>query len=346
MDYLEEKMEKKIINYLTGKATPEEIDELVRWVDESAENRRFYEQTRNIWEISNPAFEVAEDDMERAQKRLLRSIDDSKDWYIMFRLYWQRAAAILILPLIAYSIYQYNKISDYNEATITEQEILIPYGTHSSLNLPDGSIAWLNAGSRIKFPTLFKKGERVVEISGEAYFHVKADKKNPFIVKTDMVEVTATGTEFNVEAYNNEHTAVTMLNGAVKVNRLNDRENSINLEAGTRILYDKNGELSHMMSDEDPYKWCAWKDGNLIFKDDSLAYILKKIGRSYNVEIEINDPTLRNQLYRARFENESLSVILDLIKMTAPIEYRIESAKNSGIRDNKYERKRIEIYRR
>ena len=346
MENIEEMIESKIINYLTGNATPEEIEELVKWVNESPDHMRVYEQIRNIWEVSHPAFDVTDEDEERAQKMLLSDISDNIGWIKRIGTYWQHVAAILILPLIAYSIYQHKKINDYNLTGITQQEIIIPYGTHSSLNLPDGSIAWLNAGSRIKFPTLFKKGERIVEISGEAYFHVKADKKSPFVVKTEMLDITATGTEFNVEAYKDEHTAVTMVKGVVAVNKKGDKENKIDIPVGGRVLYDKNGNLSHIMSDEDPYKWCAWKDGNLIFRDDSLSYILKKIGRSYNVDIAIKDPTLGHQLYRARFENESLSVILDLMKMTAPIEYKIESAKNSGIRDKKYERKRIEIYRK
>ena len=104
------------------------------------------------------------------------------------------------------------------------------------MNLPDGSIVWLNSGGELKYPTKFKAGE--YSVAGEAFFvspalqqfffgmfRSRSDKKNPFIVYTEDMEVKATGTAFNVEGYSNDTiNAVTMVNGVVEV-ELDRRKN-------------------------------------------------------------------------------------------------------------------------
>ena len=87
---------------------------------------------------------------------------------------------------------------DHQAPLIAFNEVTAPYGTVSTLTLPDSSKVWLNAGSTLKYPTAFTSNVREVEMSGEAYFEVHADKKHPFIVSTGDLKVTATGTAFNV----------------------------------------------------------------------------------------------------------------------------------------------------
>ena len=87
---------------------------------------------------------------------------------------------------------------DHQEPLIAYNEVTAPYGMVSSLTLPDSSKVWLNAGSTLKYPTAFTSNVREVEMSGEAYFEVHADKEHPFIVNTGDLKVTATGTAFNI----------------------------------------------------------------------------------------------------------------------------------------------------
>ena len=133
------------------------------------------------------------------------------------------------------------------------------------MNLPDGSIVWLNSGGELKYPTKFKAGERSVYLNGEAFFEVRSDKKNPFIVYTEDMEVKATGTAFNVEGYSNDTiNAVTMVNGVVEV-ELDRSKERLNLKPGQRINYNTKRQ-NYRVEEVDTYKWCAWKDGKLIFR--------------------------------------------------------------------------------
>lgn len=341
MEYSVEQIEKWIVAYLSGAATENEIEALTAWVEESPENRRQYEQFKNLWQEAYPSLALTDEDVEKAHQRVMEKLD-AKSWMQLALEYWQRAAAILLLPLLSLSIYLYYIPGKLPEGKVSYQEIYIPFGTHSRIDLPDGSTAWLNAGTRLKFPSTFKKGERLVTLSGEAFFEVKADKENPFIVRTDLIDVKATGTAFDVEAYDHEPVAVTMVSGKVDINLAN-RAESIPLQPGERISYNKKDTIYHIIR-TDPYKWCAWKDGSLVFKDDSLGYIFKKIGRRFNVDIILKDPQIGSQPYRVAFEEEALSVILDLMKLTAPIDYKMKTQTKTF--DDRFEKKQIEVYSR
>ena len=190
-------------------------------------------------------------------------------WYeSRFIRYWQYAAAILLLPLVVFSSYLFisNQRTEYSQ--VAYQEVFAPYGTHSRVNLPDGSLVWLNAGSSLKYPTVFDWDKRQVELSGEAYFEVESDPEHPFIVQTDGVEVSAVGTAFNVEAYRNDSiVAVTMAIGKVNVSL--GKQRVFSLVSGERMGYNVNTS-SCRIEQIDPYKWYAWKDGALVFRNDPL----------------------------------------------------------------------------
>ena len=169
------------------------------------------------------------------------------------------------------------------------------------MNLPDGSIVWLNSGGELKYPTKFKAGERSVYLNGEAFFEVHSDKKNPFIVYTEDMEVKATGTAFNVEGYSNDTiNAVTMVNGVVEV-ELDRSKERLNLKPGQRINYNTKRQ-NYRVEEVDTYKWCAWKDGKLIFRDEPLDDVFRKIGQVYNADIVVMDKDLAKHMYRATFQ--------------------------------------------
>lgn len=252
----------------------------------------------------------------------------------------QRVAAILILPSLLMIAWLLMK-----DTTLVQeeayQEVFSSFGSRSKLDLPDGSTVWLNAGTRIKFPIQFLQPSRKVFIEGEAYFEIESDKEHPFIVVTDELEVVATGTKFNVEAYKKDTSvAVTLLDGIVDVSI--DEKSFLNMQPSQRVSYSKNSK-TYQLSNTETYKWVAWKDGVLAFRDDRLDYIFKKIGLMYNIDIEVKDASIASYLFRATFDDESLDNILHLLQMSAPIRYvhtkRTQNA--SGI----YSKEKIEVYK-
>ena len=258
---------------------------------------------------------------------------------LSFLHYWQQVAAILLLPLLILSAYLYFKPA--SQIAETYQELFTPYGTWSVVNLPDGSKVWLNAGSSLKYPTQFNDKQRVVSMQGEAYFEVESDKKHPFIVKTKQLTVEATGTAFNVNAYAPDHVAaVTLVKGKVAVTL--DQKKTISLSPGEKIDYNLATSL-YNVNKTNTYKWCSWKDGILIFRDDPLEYVFKRLGQTYNVEFILKDAELGKYSYKATFEGESLNEILRLLEMSAPI--RCKEVSNRNTNNEKFEKQRIEVSR-
>ena len=252
-----------------------------------------------------------------------------------------RYAAFLTIPLLLSSLilgYLYWGATDTEEKYA---EVMAATGSVIRYELPDHSVVWLNSGSTLRYPTVFKKDNRNVELKGEAYFEVESDKEHPFIVKTKQLTVEATGTAFNVNAYAPDHVAaVTLVKGKVAVTL--DQKKTISLSPGEKIDYNLATSL-YNVNKTNTYKWCSWKDGILIFRDDPLEYVFKRLGQTYNVEFILKDAELGKYSYKATFEGESLNEILRLLEMSAPIRCKEVSNRNSN--NEKFEKQRIEVSR-
>lgn len=331
-----------IMRYFSGEITEEEKETLLQWLQQDPANWQYYNELRNIWQVSAPAFLPEEIDVDKAHAAVLKRLGSGKWYQSTWILYWQRIAAVLLLPLILLSLFLLTREEQPAQyAEIAYQEVFAPYGTRTRVNLADGSEVWLNAGSTLKYPVLFEGKERVVHLTGEAFFEVQSDKENPFIVETEKVKVRATGTAFNVEAYKKDSLVfVTMLKGNIDV--WIGSNQSFAMAPGERMEYNRNEAKCEIIK-TDTYRWCAWKDGFLMFRDDPLEYVFKKIGQTFNVDITVRDTSIAKQLYRATFEDESLDEILRLLKLSAPIQYkRYERNKTSN---DQFDRLKIDVFK-
>lgn len=341
-------LEKVILRYLSKEATPEEIKYIKVWLKES-DNRKIFTQKKSVWDATNPSFYPDSISLDKAYKNIRPEIKANKHKIRSkksFIHYWQQVSAILILPLLLGGIYlllvKNNSISQIQEIT-SYQEIFSPYGTRSIVYLPDSSKVWLNAGGYLKYPLHFRNNNRKVYLIGEAYFKVKSDKKNPFIVETSNMSIKATGTEFNVEAFKKDTiAAVTLTNGIVDIALLNNKKTKLQLSPNERISYNKESS-SYEIRQTDPYKWYSWKDGVLAFRNDPLEYVFKRLGYMYNIDFIIKDKEISQYVYRATFEGESLDQILKLLEISAPISYRRVGIRKDS--DNFYQRQRIEVFK-
>lgn len=337
----EEKIVRLIVKLFSGNINPKEKDEIDAWIMESPENKRSFQELQNLWQITHPAFAPESIDEKAAEREFMEQVKERKLIHSALFVWWQRVAAILIIPVITLAGYLlYNESFRTDAKDIAYQEVTSPFGMSSKIDLPDGTTVWLNSGSKLKFPVIFQTYERNVYLSGEAYFTVKSDKNHPFIVTTDKLAVRATGTQFNVEAYSADSiTAVTLVEGVVNVN-IGKTVNET-LKPNQRIVL--NSKLNtYSKADTNGQHWGVWKDGVLAFRDQSLEDVFKRLGRTFNIDIKVRDTIVARQLYRATFEEESLDEILRLLKMSAPIKYkRTERTKQS---DNIYNKVQIEVY--
>lgn len=226
-----------------------------------------------------------------------------------------RIAAVLVIGLLISTIFFFQKST--NDQSVAEmQTVSTPFGAKTSLKLPDGSLVWLNSGSSISYISSFEK-TRGVSLKGEAFFEV-AKKDQTFIVSTEFGDVEVKGTSFNVAAYAGENFQATLLTGIVKVKeKLTGRE--VSIEPGQQVgIYGTDLKVDNV----DPEMFSSWKDGKLIFRNEYLPTVTKRLERWYNVKIELsNDKRLSEISYTGVIEMESFSEVLQLLKVTAPIDY-------------------------
>ncbi len=160
--------------------------------------------------------------------------------------------------------------------------VVVPKGRDFNVTLPDGSSVWLNTESALEFPTTFAGGERRVAISGEAFFEVVSDKENPFIVMANDMEVTATGTQFNVRAYHDEETHyTTLIEGVVTVTA---EEASTHMAPNQQATWQKGG-AGIVIGEANIANIMAKKNGYFAFHEQDIKSIMKEISRWYDVEV-------------------------------------------------------------
>lgn len=226
-----------------------------------------------------------------------------------------RIAAILAIGLLISTVFFFQK-STKDQSFAEMQTVSTPYGAKTSLKLPDGSLVWLNSGSSISFISNFEK-TRIVSLKGEAFFEVEK-KDQPFIVSTAFGDVEVKGTSFNVSAFDGEKFQTTLLTGIVHVKeKQTGKEVSILPGQQAGIL---GSDLKVENVDTDMF--LSWKDGKLIFRNEYLPSVTKRLERWYNVKIELaGDKRLSEISYTGVIEMESFSEVLQLLKVTAPIDY-------------------------
>lgn len=163
--------------------------------------------------------------------------------------------------------------------------IATPKGRQFRLLLGDGTKVWLNAASSLRYPTVFTGNERVVEITGEAYFEVAKNAKMPFHVKiNNETEIVVLGTHFNVNSYQNEASInTTLLEGSVRV--INGKESALltNGQQAQSSLLVKN--KIKVVSNVNVERIMAWKNGVFDFQDATLGEVMRQLERWYNIEV-------------------------------------------------------------
>ncbi|RQO74465.1 iron dicitrate transport regulator FecR [Pedobacter sp. KBW06] len=197
-------------------------------------------------------------------------------------------------------------------------------GQTYSVSLSDGTKVWLNAGSKLDFPVVFaKKGQRIVELSGEAYFQVAKDNSRPFLVRSNAQQVIVLGTHFNVSAYKNEKLMkTTLLEGSVKILA---GEHARMLKPGEQArISDQHMEI---IENIDLDEVVAWKNGYFKF-NENLEEIMNKISRWYNVDVEYQikpDPRL---VFSGRISRKrNVSGILKMLEYNGDVHFKIEGRK-------------------
>lgn len=322
MEEKKERLSEIMAKYLAGEASTEETADLIAWIEADRRHAREFSRLVDFDWAACPPFDPDGIRVQTVCERMLSQLKREERRMRRMRLVrrLERVAAVLFLPVAVAMLVLFLNGPAAESASETWQTVTTPFRTHSQLELPDGSKVWLNGGSTLRYPLAFKPGRRAVSLTGEAYFEVESDAENPFVVHTKNVAVTATGTAFNVDAFRNDDViSVTMVRGIVDVDMQGTRRR---IAPGERICYD-NRVGTYTVDRTDPDKWCAWRNGEIIFENDRLEYVFHRLGQLYNVEFTVCDPSVNRYVYHAVFTDETLPEILEMLKISAPIRYEM-----------------------
>ena len=247
--------------YFRGETTEKEENQIVEWTESSAENKERFLKERMLFDIT------------------LFS-DDSK-------IQRKPKGHLYLYPLIAIAamlaiVFVMDLPHMHKPKQQLSQTIRIPAGQRAQMDLPDGSIVWLNSQTTLTYDENFGKKDRKVTLDGEAYFEVAKDANRPFIVHTDHFATRVLGTSFDVTTAPRADgsSAVVLVEGSVAID-VADGE-SVTLNPSERFSM-KDG--SYSVYEVDPYKYISWKDGLLFFTSNTLFEVLQKVAAFYKIEI-------------------------------------------------------------
>jgi ferric-dicitrate binding protein FerR (iron transport regulator) len=325
------------IKYLQGNCTEKEFEQILIWIREGSQSISGKGIVQEIWEEFEPEAGPAEITkynriLDKIHHQI--NINQNSSQLIIPRASAKtriltiitRAAAILLLPVLSLLLYTNLSDNDRYAANLNDLEVEAPAGSRMYIELGDGTKVWLNHGSKLKYPYRFEDENRKVFLTGEAFFEVAHNNKIPFIVGTNHLDVKATGTAFNVSAYPEDNVVeTTLVEGKVILYKSSSNEIRA-LSPGECLKFDV-GKNSYSLETGNTLKYTSWKDGLLVFKNDNVEDIAKKLARWYNIDIEITNQKIKEYPFTATFTDETLPQVLELLSLATPVSYQLTLSK-------------------
>lgn len=314
-----------ILKVLSNTASQSEHERFIDWLQESETNRKYFDALKVLWQKTE--IKDRQNGKGRVFKRVIQTINKQEIHPFprkkrSISRYWVAASLILLLSIIyVFSIipgeldeYQHPISSD----TILKENLS---GQKSKILLSDGSKVWLNSESSVEYQKVFQDSIRMVKLTGEAYFEVTKENR-PFIVETQDINIKVLGTSFNVSAFQDENSVVSLVSGKVEVMN-HSLNNTYFLEPGWQCVYLKNLKAFEK-GQIDVNQIGQWKDGILNFNNDSFETIIKRLERWYGVKFNYtNGKPEAGWRYTGKFDNEYLVNILDIISYGKGFTYSV-----------------------
>ncbi len=355
-----------IAKKLTGEATPEELRELESLLRNNPELHYPMQTITDLWNSTSTH------DKKEAEKAFTRHLDRIQELKIdfnteipnsmpAFRGFGRqslrpRAFALVAIPvlilIIAGYVYKFShsiatpSISQARPASAVN-EIFTASGSRTHLTLPDGTLVWLNAGSRINYAKNFGAGGREVRLTGEAFFDVAPNASKPFVIHTARIDIRVLGTRFNIKSYPTDKTTeATLIRGSIEISINNKSRDKIILKPNEKLVVSNEDSISlaqvyrqKIVRGPTPLIGIAkptyerssgaiietsWVDNKLIFQDERFADVAKQMERWYGVSIRFDSEDQQELRFTGTFEKETVQQALDALKLTAAFNYSIE----------------------
>lgn len=318
-----------IIDYLTGSATQQTLDEVSEWCAFSPENETYFVQMKEIWfsivaERRNDFDQqLAFEEFKVSVQRLMGNKPFAPVKASPMRKLLSIAAAVLAVVAVGVIAW----FIGYNARPDASGRIVVraPEGSQTFVLLPDSSEVHLNAGSKLVYSQGYGVSNRRVSLEGEALFSVHKNKDLPFVVWSKDFEVCVTGTKFNFQNYfNDDEATVVLLQGSVAINDPVDHHQLATLTPARRYIFDKKTGVGRI-STVDTARVARWTRGQLFFDEKILGDIAKDLERSHHVNVVIANDSLRARRFYGSFAlTDNAADIVRTLALTGGIRYRVK----------------------
>lgn len=304
-----------LIRFVIGETNESESVMVQEWINLSDENKAQIEKLNQIWSLAaDPAkIDPANVNVDQAWNSLKNRINQyaeieskhqTKQRSLSF--YLTRVAAVFIIGILIYSIYQY-QANQIGQIQLTSNDMAL-----TDNPLPDGTIISLNHNTTIEYKEEFSETERRVKMTGEAFFDVEPDATRPFIIEAQDAIITVLGTSFNVKALDEEAAVEVLVEEGIVELSNPDKTQSTKLRIGEKGIYLKKTNEVKKETDLD-VEALYWLNKTLLFRDTNLSVVFETLEQLYHVKIEVENEQILKCELTAKFSNESIDNIIDHI---------------------------------
>ena len=337
---------------LSGEASLAELKDLENLILEHPEWQYAIQNLEDLWKHQPPKDDIQAEDaymlhLHRMAEMNIPFGDSSTILSVTIgknkirKWYWAAAAVLIVAigTLMAGTLFN-KKDTKTLPATKEINEVSTRKGSKSKIQLPDGSVVWLNAGSKLTYNKEYGQQIREVTLTGEGFFDVMKNKEKPFIIHTSNINIKVLGTAFNVKAYpEDKQTETSLIRGRIEVTINNRPNDKIILSPNEKLIVENESfinkdidisndappaisinKLKHNAVDSSVAE-TQWVDNKLVFDDESFAELAIRMERWYDVVIEINDPQLQQKRMTGNFEKETINQAIDALKEMIPFRH-------------------------
>ena len=309
-----------IIKYLSKNISFEEQSILLKWLEESDENKIYFRSLKDTFDLGLLEANAKESMVKEQWEKFLKT--QTPAYHKKTAIVFIRYAAIFVLAFFSLQLFNYLKNYSTNESPVITK-VETGAGDKSKITLPDGSMVWINACSSITYDDQFGKTTRPIQLDGEAFFEVKTDIEKPFLVQAKDFTYRVTGTSFNVYSYNNDsEMSIALLEGGVTVEYDN---RSVKLHPGEVLSYNKTTNRITIRK-HDVNLISSWRHGEFIFENMTFEELSKRLERMFDVHFVFENKEMIKETYGGTLRYyDSFETIMTVIKTSNPkLKYHIK----------------------
>jgi transmembrane sensor len=359
-----------LVKYLTGEASKDERNTARNWINENADHQKYFNELQEYYRLTKMSQNPSGFDKEKAwgriragyyQHRYLESLNHKVSTKMkILRIGLPVAASVIFAFMLGFYLNN-NKIGR-SSPEVFYNEIKVPLGAKTQVILSDSTVIWLNAGSKLRYPSVFSSNSREVYLEGEAFFDVKKKNHEIFVVKTSNFKIKVYGTQFNVKSYPDEDLMqTTLLKGSVEIEKTGKLKQRVLLKPNQTVVFYRNDvdvkqviqqkpkdikenvekicKNMYVSSKENNLPITSWKDPEWVIIGEELGNLSVELERRYNVKITFADESLKKYKFTGNLKDETFEQVLKIIQISAPIIYTVKCNQVEFKEDKLYKEK-------